>query len=48
MRRPFVKLHATWPRSFMPPDQNARELIASDEAHSIPGLIQGKRLIFCE
>ncbi|NLF99171.1 MAG: amidophosphoribosyltransferase [Lentisphaerae bacterium] len=46
--RPFVKYTPTWPRSFMPPDQKARELIAQMKLIPIPGLIQGKRLIFCD
>ena len=32
----------------MPPDQKARELIAQMKLIPIPGLIQGKRLIFCD
>ncbi|HNX36375.1 MAG TPA: amidophosphoribosyltransferase [Kiritimatiellia bacterium] len=46
--RPFVKYTPTWPRSFMPPDQKARELIAQMKLIPVPGLIQGKRLIFCD
>ncbi len=46
--RPFVKYTPTWPRSFMPPDQKERELIAQMKLIPIPGLIQGKRLIFCD
>lgn len=46
--RPFVKYTPTWPRSFMPPDQKARELIAQMKLIPIPGLIQGKRLVFCD
>jgi len=46
--RPFVKYTPTWPRSFMPPDQKERELIAQMKLIPVPGLIQGKRLIFCD
>ncbi len=46
--RPFVKYTPTWPRSFMPPDQRERELIAQMKLIPVPGLIQGKRLIFCD
>ena len=46
--RPFVKYTPTWPRSFMPPNQKERELIAQMKLIPIPGLIQGKRLIFCD
>ena len=44
--RPFVKYTPTWPRSFMPPDQHERELIAQMKLIPVPGLIHGKRLIF--
>jgi amidophosphoribosyltransferase len=46
--RPFVKYTPTWPRSFMPPDQHERELIAQMKLIPVPGLIHGKRLIFCD
>ncbi len=46
--RPFVKYTPTWPRSFMPPDPKARELIAQMKLIPVPGLIQGKRLVFCD
>lgn len=46
--RPFVKYTPTWPRSFMPPDQRERNLIAHMKLIPIPGLIKGKRLVFCD
>lgn len=46
--RPFVKYTPTWPRSFMPPDQKQRDLIAQMKLIPIPGLIKGKRLVFCD
>jgi amidophosphoribosyltransferase len=46
--RPFVKYTPTWPRSFMPPDQRARDLIAHMKLIPVPDLIKGKRLIFCD
>ncbi|MBP5510417.1 MAG: amidophosphoribosyltransferase [Kiritimatiellae bacterium] len=46
--RPFVKYTPTWPRSFMPPNQKERDLIAQMKLIPIPGLIKGKRLIFCD
>ena len=46
--RPFVKYTPTWPRSFMPPDQRQRDLIAQMKLIPIPGLIRGKRLVFCD
>lgn len=47
-RRPFVKYTPTWPRSFMPPDQPVRELIARMKLIPIPEMIRGQRLLFCE
>ena len=46
--RPFVKYTPTWPRSFMPPDQKQRDLIAHMKLIPIPGLIKDKRLVFCD
>jgi amidophosphoribosyltransferase len=46
--RPFVKYTPTWPRSFLPSDPKARELIAQMKLIPVPGLIQGKRLVFCD
>ncbi|MCX7590963.1 MAG: amidophosphoribosyltransferase, partial [Kiritimatiellae bacterium] len=47
-RRPFVKYTPTWPRSFMPPDQAVRDLVARMKLIPIPELIRNKRLLFCE
>lgn len=47
-RRPFVKYTPTWPRSFMPPDQAVRDLVARMKLIPIPELIRDKRLLFCE
>lgn len=46
--RPFVKYTPTWPRSFMPQDQEVRNLVASMKLIPIRELIHGKRLLFCE
>lgn len=46
--RPFVKYTPTWPRSFMPSNPEERALIAQMKLIPIPGLIKGKRLIFCD
>lgn len=43
-KRPFVKYTPTWPRSFMPPDQTRRQLIANKKLIAIPDFIQGKRI----
>ena len=47
-RRPFTKYTPTWPRSFMPPHQSVRELVARMKLIPIRELIKGKRLLFCE
>lgn len=47
-QRPFVKYTPTWPRSFMPPDQKTRELVARMKLIPIEKLIKNKRLLFCE
>ena len=44
-KRPFVKYTPTWPRSFMPPDQSRRQLIANKKLIAIPDFIQGKRIV---
>ena len=46
--RPFVKYTPTWPRSFMPPDQAVRDLVATMKLIPIQDIIHGKRLLFCE
>ncbi len=46
--RPFVKYTPTWPRSFMPQNQDVRDLVARMKLIPIRELIQGRRLLFCE
>ena len=46
--RPFVKYTPTWPRSFMPQNQEVRNLVARMKLIPIRELIEGKRLLFCE
>jgi amidophosphoribosyltransferase len=46
--RPFVKYTPTWPRSFMPQDQQVRNLVARMKLIPIRELIQGMRLLLCE
>ncbi|MBW1895905.1 MAG: amidophosphoribosyltransferase, partial [Deltaproteobacteria bacterium] len=46
--RPFVKYTPTWPRSFMPQNQNQRDLVARMKLIPIRDLIDEKRLLFCE
>lgn len=47
-QRPFVKYTPTWPRSFMPQDQNLRDLVARMKLIPVRSIIKGKRLLFCE
>jgi len=47
-KRPFVKYNATWARSFMPEEQQVRDLIAEMKLIPVRELIQGLRLLFCE
>ena len=47
-KRPFVKYTPTWPRSFMPQDQNIRDLVAKMKLIPIKELIEGKKVLFCE
>ncbi len=46
--RPFVKYTPTWPRSFMPQNQEMRDLVAKMKLIPIHELIKGKKLLFCE
>ena len=46
--RPFVKYTPTWPRSFMPQNQDLRDLVAKMKLIPIKRLIAGKRILFCE
>lgn len=47
-RRPFVKYTPTWPRSFMPQNQEMRDLVAKMKLIPVRALIQKQRLLFCE
>ncbi len=46
--RPFVKYTPTWPRSFMPQQQNIRDLVAKMKLIPIKELTEGKRILFCD
>lgn len=46
--RPFIKYTPTWSRSFMPQDQNIRNLVARMKLMPIPELVANKRLLFCD
>ena len=43
-----MKYTPTWPRSFMPQNQQMRDLVARMKLIPIRKLIDGKRLLFCE
>lgn len=46
--RPFIKYTPTWSRSFMPQDQEIRNLVARMKLMPIPELVAGKKLLFCD
>lgn len=47
-QRPFVKYTPTWARSFMPQNQDIRDLVARMKLIPIEDLIRGKKCLFCE
>ena len=46
--RPFIKYTPTWPRSFMPPHQSKRHLIAKMKLIPIRELIENKKLLLID
>lgn len=46
--RPFIKYTPTWPRSFMPQNQNQRNLIARMKLIPVKALIENKRLLLID
>ena len=46
--RPFVKYTPTWPRSFMPSNQDVRNQVAKMKQIPVPELIEGKKLLFVD
>ena len=46
--RPFVKYTPTWPRSFMPANQDVRNQVAKMKQIPVPELIEGKKLLFVD
>ena len=46
--RPFIKYTPTWPRSFMPPTQTKRNLIAKMKLIPVHDLINGKSLLLID
>jgi amidophosphoribosyltransferase len=47
-KRPFVKYTPTWPRSFMPQNQDMRDLVARMKLIPLQDLIKGQKILFCE
>ena len=46
--RPFIKYTPTWPRSFMPANQDIRNQVAKMKQIPVPELIEGKKLLFID
>ena len=46
--RPFIKYTPTWPRSFMPTNQNQRNLIARMKLIPVQALIENKKLLLID
>ncbi len=46
--RPFVKYTPTWARSFMPSNQEMRNLVAEMKQIPVPELIEGKKLLLLD
>ena len=46
--RPFIKYTPTWPRSFMPQNQNERSKVARMKLVPVHELIQNKKLLFVD
>ena len=48
LSRPFVKYTPTWPRSFTPSNQEARNQVAKMKQIPVPELIQDQKLLFVD
>lgn len=46
--RPFIKYTPTWPRSFMPANQDVRDQVAKMKQIPVPELIEDKKLLFVD
>ncbi|MCI8301122.1 MAG: amidophosphoribosyltransferase [Oscillospiraceae bacterium] len=46
--RPFIKYTPTWPRSFMPTNQDVRSQVAKMKQIPVSELIEGKKLLFVD
>ncbi|MBL7138629.1 MAG: amidophosphoribosyltransferase [Bacteroidales bacterium] len=47
-KRAYVKYTPTWPRSFMPQNQEMRDLVARMKLIPVKELIEGNRIVFCD
>jgi amidophosphoribosyltransferase len=47
-KRAYVKYTPTWPRSFMPQNQEMRDLVAKMKLIPIKAMINGKKIVFCD
>ncbi len=47
-KRAYVKYTPTWPRSFMPQNQEMRDLVAKMKLIPVKELIKGKKIVFCD
>jgi len=47
-KRAYVKYTPTWPRSFMPQNQETRDLVAKMKLIPIRDIIKGKRMALCD
>lgn len=46
--RPFIKYTPTWARSFMPQEQQMRNLVAKMKLMPVPEIVANQRLLFCD
>ncbi|MFC2107499.1 amidophosphoribosyltransferase, partial [Bacteroidota bacterium] len=47
-KRAYVKYTPTWPRSFMPQNQEMRDLVAKMKLIPVKKLIKDKKIVFCD
>jgi len=47
-KRAYAKYTPTWPRSFMPQDQETRDLVAKMKLIPNTDLVKGKSIVFCD
>ena len=47
-KRAYVKYTPTWPRSFMPQNQETRDLVAKMKLIPVKSIIKGKKIVFCD